>query len=86
MASPFDELLMPFHPQLLDGILVCTKCRSPLVQDGDTLISVNPDCRLKFDIRDGIPNMLIDEAQALDREQWSDVMRRHGRDPATGAS
>lgn len=76
---------MSFNSKLLDGILVCTKCRSPLVQDGETLVSVNPECRLKFEIRDGIPNMLLEEAQILPMEQWSDVMRRHQRDPATGA-
>lgn len=76
---------MSFNPKLLDGILVCTKCRSPLVQDGETLVSVNPECRLKFEIRDGIPNMLLEEAQALSADQWAEVMQRHSRDPATGA-
>ncbi|MBN1670761.1 MAG: hypothetical protein JXR37_07005 [Kiritimatiellae bacterium] len=35
------------RPPTLDGYLVCT----------------NPDCALKYPVRDGIPVMLIDEAE-----------------------
>ena len=47
--------------QLLD-ILVCPKCRTQVEQKGETLVCSNPECRLIYPIRDGIPVMLIDEA------------------------
>ena len=31
---------MSFDPRLLDKILVCTKCRSSLVRDGESLVCV----------------------------------------------
>lgn len=51
-------------PQLLE-ILVCPKCRGPvdLVEDPPSLVCES--CRLRYEIRDGIPIMLIDEASAL---------------------
>lgn len=51
-------------PQLLE-ILVCPKCKGELkyVEDPPSLICER--CRLRYEIRDGIPIMLIDEAQPL---------------------
>ena len=55
---------MPIQPDLLK-ILVCPKCKGELViteqQDG----LVCNACRLKYEIRDDIPIMLIDEAQTI---------------------
>ncbi len=76
---------MSFDQSLLEGMLVCTKCRSALVRDGDTLVCVKPDCRRQFALRDEIPNMLVEDSQALERESWSAAMQRSGRDGATGA-
>ncbi len=76
---------MSFNPQLLDGLLVCTKSKARLVQDGSRLVSSDPACRLAYDIRDGIPIMLVDEATELPTDEWRQVMQKHGRDPATGA-
>ena len=70
---------MSFDPRLLDGILVCPRSKSPLVRDADALISVDPACRLRYEIKDGIPNMLIEEATEMIPEAWVEVMRRHGR-------
>ena len=57
---------MAVHPELLE-ILVCPKCKGSLVltdeQDG---LICNP-CGLKYEIRDDIPIMLIDEAQPISR-------------------
>jgi uncharacterized protein YbaR (Trm112 family) len=47
---------------LLD-ILVCPKCKTRVVQEGDTLRCTRADCGLIYAIRDGIPVMLIDEAK-----------------------
>jgi uncharacterized protein YbaR (Trm112 family) len=46
---------------LLD-ILACPKCKTPVVQEGDTLRCTNTNCGLSYPIRDGIPVMLIEEA------------------------
>jgi uncharacterized protein YbaR (Trm112 family) len=75
---------MSFDPKLLDRILVCTKCRSSLVRDGDGLVCVTPDCRMRFAILHEIPNMLMEEAVEVSHADWASTMQRSGRDPATG--
>ena len=44
-------------------ILACPKCRTEVKQEGDRIICTNPQCGLRYPIRDGIPVMLIDEAE-----------------------
>ena len=58
---------MAVNPKLLE-ILVCPKCKGDLVltEPGDGLIC--HACRLKYEIKDDIPIMLIDEAILLDKE------------------
>lgn len=75
---------MSFDPRLLDRILVCTKCRSSLVRDGETLVCVTPDCRMQFAIMHDIPNMLMEEAVTVPVADWSAVMERAGRDSVSG--
>lgn len=77
---------MTFDPKRLDTFLVCPKTKSALVRDGDALICVAPECRLKYEIRDDIPNMLIEEAKELTPEDWKAAMQRHGRDGQTGVA
>jgi uncharacterized protein len=76
---------MSFNLDSLGDILVCPKSKSKLVLDGDSLISVDPECRLRYEIRDGIPVMLVDEAVEMPREDWAACMQKYGRDPQTGA-
>lgn len=53
----------PVAADLLE-LLVCPLTRSPLTQDGDHLVATQPQgAGLRYPIRDGIPVMLIDEAQ-----------------------
>ncbi|MBU2590802.1 MAG: Trm112 family protein [Nitrospinota bacterium] len=56
---------MTIDKKLLD-ILACPKCKGEitLTEKGDGLIC--EECRLKYEIRDDIPVMLIDEAIELD--------------------
>lgn len=68
----------------MDNLLVCPGSRSKLLQEGDSLICLDPACRLKFAIRDEIPIMLADEAIKLSPEEWGTIMERHSRDKATG--
>jgi hypothetical protein len=57
---------MAVNQKLLE-ILVCPKCKGDLVltEEGDGLIC--NACRLKYEIKDDIPIMLIDEAIPLDK-------------------
>lgn len=51
-------------PALLD-ILVCPKCREGLTQVADPPALVCANCRLVYEIREGIPILLIDQAKPL---------------------
>jgi uncharacterized protein len=51
-------------PQLL-AILVCPKCKGELeYREAESALDC-PACKLRYQIRDGIPIMLIDEATPL---------------------
>jgi uncharacterized protein YbaR (Trm112 family) len=50
--------------QLLD-ILVCPKCKGQLEYRVEVNELVCKACRLKYEVRDDIPIMLIDEAKPL---------------------
>ena len=46
-------------------ILACPKCKGDIEYDEENqkLMCLSPDCGLKYPVRDGIPIMLIDEAE-----------------------
>lgn len=75
---------MTFDPETTLPLIVCPKSHATLVHEGTSLVSTDPDSRLKYEIRDGIPVLLIDEAHELTVGEWSEVMARHGRNPRTG--
>lgn len=80
---------MTFDPNSLLEILVCPKCKTKLVYEENAFYCTAGGCRLKYDVRDEIPIMLIDEATELSPEEWSAVMQRHGCSteiPAQGSS
>ena len=76
---------MSFDAKLLENVLICPRSKGPLVQDGESLVSADPACRLRFAISEGIPNMLVEDAMELSVEEWSAIMQRDGRDGVTGA-
>jgi uncharacterized protein YbaR (Trm112 family) len=51
-------------PQLLQ-ILVCPKCKGELEYRAAENALICNACRLRYEVRDGIPIMLIDEARPL---------------------
>jgi len=55
-------------------ILVCPKTKAPLVESGDWLYSTDTETRLRYPIRDGIPIMLIDEAQTVDPAEFERIV------------
>ena len=50
--------------ELLD-ILACPKCKGDLEYDQENQKLICKECRLKYDIKEDIPIMLIDEAEAF---------------------
>lgn len=49
-------------PKLLE-ILACPACKEPVKEMGEWLACVSAHCGLRFPVRNGIPIMLIEEAQ-----------------------
>jgi len=47
--------------KLLD-ILACPLCKTPVKQEGDRLVCIQ--CGRRYPVRDGIPVMLIEEAES----------------------
>jgi uncharacterized protein YbaR (Trm112 family) len=52
-------------PKLLE-ILVCPKCKGPLEYDAEESVLVCRACRVRYPVRDGIPVLLLDEAEPID--------------------
>ena len=50
-------------PRLLD-ILVCPKCKGDIEYDKNSDRLLCPNCRLAYSIKEGIPVMLIDDAES----------------------
>jgi uncharacterized protein YbaR (Trm112 family) len=59
-------------------ILVCPETKAPLVLDGQTLVSTDPDSRRRYRIEDDIPIMLIDESEIVDQAEWRAIMDKRG--------
>lgn len=55
---------MSISQDLLD-ILACPKCKGPIHLDEAQSGLICDQCKLLYEIRDGIPIMLIDEAKPL---------------------
>lgn len=51
--------------QELLQLLACPKCKGPVRLDAEPESLVCPACALRYPVRDGIPVMLIDEAERL---------------------
>ncbi len=47
----------------LRAILVCPQCKGELVYDADNQKLICSACRLKYEIKDDIPIMLVEEAE-----------------------
>jgi uncharacterized protein YbaR (Trm112 family) len=55
---------MGLSPELLD-ILACPQCKQPIRPEQEETVLVCDRCRLSYPVRDGIPVMLIDEAESF---------------------
>ena len=66
---------MALDPRLLE-ILACPEDKGPLLylQDEDALY--NPRLKRRYDVRDDIPVMLIDEATGVDQAEHERIMAK----------
>lgn len=67
-------------PGLLE-ILVCPLSRAPVVLVDGWLYSTDPTTRRRYPVRDGIPVMLIDEAETVGQAEFERVMQQAGMTP-----
>jgi hypothetical protein len=65
IAVQAEERMTELSKELLE-VLVCPKCKTEVMQNDDRLKCMNKDCGLIYQIRDGIPVMLIEEAESPD--------------------
>jgi uncharacterized protein YbaR (Trm112 family) len=56
---------MALNKELLD-ILACPQCKQPVVLSDDGKWLDCRACRLRYEVRDDIPIMLVDEAKPLE--------------------
>lgn len=64
-SDPQQSDLKPLDPKLLE-ILACPKDKGPLLYFADEDSLYNPRLRMRYRVVDGIPVMLIDEAEVVD--------------------
>jgi uncharacterized protein len=55
---------MPLDPKLLE-ILACPEDKGPLLYFADEQSLYNPRLRRRYEVRDDIPIMLVDEAETV---------------------
>jgi uncharacterized protein YbaR (Trm112 family) len=60
-------------PWLLER-LVCPLSKASVVTDGEWVYSTDPETRRRYPIRDGIPNMLIDESEEVAPAEFERIM------------
>lgn len=55
---------MTMERWLLD-VLVCPRCKGPLAHEAQPEALTCAACRLRYEVRDGVPILLVDEAAPL---------------------
>ena len=66
---------MSLDPQLLE-ILACPDDKGPLLYFADEDALYNPRLKRRYDVRDGIPIMLVDEATTVDDGEHERLMAK----------
>ena len=64
---------MTVSPSLL-AILACPVDKGPLLYLPDEAVLVNPRTHVAYDVRDGIPVMLVEESRRLDDAEFGRLM------------
>ncbi len=50
-------------------IMACPACKKDVKLENGKIVCINPECGLRFPIRDDIPIMLIDEAEKPSKDK-----------------
>lgn len=66
---------MTLDPKLL-AILACPEDKGPLLWFADEAALYNPRLRRRYVVRDGIPVMLVDEAEGVDNAKHERLVAR----------
>jgi len=66
---------MALDPQLLD-VLACPEDKGPLYYLADEDALYNPRLKRRYDVRDDIPVMLIDEATTVDDAEHDRILAK----------
>jgi uncharacterized protein YbaR (Trm112 family) len=64
---------MPLDPLLID-VLACPEDKGPLLYFAGEDLLYNPRLHRAYEVRDGIPVMLIDEARSVDDTEHARLM------------
>lgn len=70
---------MALDPKLLE-ILACPDDKGPLLYFEDEQVLYNPRLKRKYEIRDDIPVMLVDEATTVDDAEHDRLMAKADAD------
>ena len=70
---------MALSPKLLE-ILACPDDKGPLYYLADESFLYNPRLKRRYDVRDGIPVMLIDEATTVDAAEDARILAKVAAD------
>jgi uncharacterized protein YbaR (Trm112 family) len=70
---------MALDPQLLE-ILACPEDKGPLLYFADEQALYNPRLKRRYDVRDDIPVMLIDEATTVDDAEHQRLLAKADAD------
>jgi len=54
----------------LADLVACPECRAKLAVTAESLICTGQECRLSYPVREGIPLLLVDEAELLEESAW----------------
>ncbi len=63
----------------LTDLIACPECHAKLVvgnrsseagESVESLVCTGPGCRLSYPVREGIPMLLVDEAESLEDSAW----------------
>ena len=66
---------MALDPRLT-ATLVCPLCKGAIVWDAEKSVLVCPRCKLAFEVKDNIPNMIVEEAQKLTDAEAEEYAKR----------
>jgi uncharacterized protein YbaR (Trm112 family) len=70
---------MSLDPQLLE-ILACPQDKGPLLYFADEDALYNPRLKRRYHVRDGIPIMLIDEAESVSDDEHDRLLAKAAAD------